>query len=231
MEKKEIGLILSMLVMIVSCCEGVNDYDYLQVVIQWQPATCTDWKKPYPYCFQDPDNRFSIHGMWPSLYSGAQTHCFGSPFDVNQISILQPGISEIWPNVVTGKNQWLWGHEWDKHGTCTESILFDQEEYFSFTMDKYIENNLSFILGKSQITPNGQLYSRAQIYAAISAKTGKTPAVRCNYNYWSGVEQLHEITLCYNWNATAFEDCPLNANKCDNTFMWYPWSTTKALSV
>lgn len=149
-----------------------------------------------------------------------------------QISILQPGISEIWPNIATGDNLWLWRHEWDVHGTCTEAFLFDQTRYFSFAMDTYIENNLLFILGNSQITPNGRLYSRDQVYTAIKAKTGKKPAVRCNYNYRDGsVQQLHEITLCYNWNATAFVDCPLNANKCDNNFVWYPWFTTKALSI
>nr|AEM42996.1 S-RNase [Siraitia grosvenorii] len=229
MAKREIVLVLSMLVLIASC-EGLNEFDYLQVVMQWQPATCSASNKPYPICYQNPDNRYSIHGVWPSLYSGAATQCSGSPFNANAISILQPGISEIWPNIINGNNLWLWGHEWDKHGTCTEEILFDQDRYFSFAMDTYIDYNLLVLLGNSQITPNGQIYSRDQVYAAIRAKTGKTPAVRCNYNRWTGEQQMHEVSLCYNHDASAVVDCPLNANKCDNYFVWYSWSTQKAVS-
>ncbi|XP_022149793.1 ribonuclease MC-like [Momordica charantia] len=226
-QREIIVLVLSMLVL-VAICEGLNEFDYLQVVIQWQPATCSDYNKPA--CFQAPGNRFSIHGVWPSLYDGYPTQCSGSPFDRNQISGLQPGISEIWPNVATGDNFWLWQHEWDKHGTCSESTFYDQQEYFGFGMDAYIHNNLQVILSNNQITPNGRTYTRDQVYAAIRAKTGKTPAVRCNYNSRTGASQLHEISLCFKKDASVFEDCPLNANKCGASFVWNSWNTVKAIS-
>lgn len=66
------------------------------------------------------------------------------------------------------------------------------------------QNNLLLILGNSQIIPNRQPYSRTQIYGAVSARTGKTPAVRCNCNYWTGIQQFQETGLCFNLNATAF---------------------------
>ncbi|XP_023529257.1 ribonuclease S-7-like [Cucurbita pepo subsp. pepo] len=110
MTKSETMLVFTILMLIVNC-DGANEYDYLQVVIQWQPTTCSDRNKPEWY--QDPSNRFSIHGVWPSLYNGRPIQCVGSPFDVKLVNIVQPGLGEMWPNVATGDNIWLWRHEWD----------------------------------------------------------------------------------------------------------------------
>ena len=85
MTKSETMLVFTILMLIVNC-DGANEYDYLQVVIQWQPTTCSDRNKPEWY--QDPSNRFSIHGVWPSLYNGRPIQCVGSPFDVKLVSIL-----------------------------------------------------------------------------------------------------------------------------------------------
>lgn len=130
----------------------------------------------------------------------------------------------MWGNVITGDNQWLWKHEWDKHGTCIEHILLDQSGYFEYAMNTLYYFNPEVILKNSGIWPTQEgYYTVDQIYSAIKAVTGKLPALRCNYNRWTSYQQLHEISYCMTSEGSTFEDCPSNANKCNgDSIMWYP---------
>lgn len=49
-----------------------------------------------------------------------------------QISDLTSRMQKDWPSLACPSSDSLsfWGHEWSKHGTCSESIL-DQHDYFA----------------------------------------------------------------------------------------------------
>ncbi|XP_038904516.1 ribonuclease MC-like [Benincasa hispida] len=233
-------------------CEGVNEYDFLRVVFQWQPATCGVATKPYPYCYQTPQNRFGLD------YTMAKPNVQASSSQVNllfypkahfvqtskqltrarahitlvlfkgrenyKVKVLEPRLNEMWGNVITGDNQWLWKPEWDKHGTCIEDILFDQSGYFEYTMNTLYYFNPEEILKNGGIWPTQEgYYTLDEIKSVIKARTGKLPAVGCNYNHWTSYQQLHEISYCVTKEGQTFVDCPSNANKCNgHSAMWYP---------
>lgn len=76
MGKKASVLVMSLLVLI--GLSKQDAFDYVQVVYEWQPAICNLGKS----CKIAPENRFGIHGVWPSGYSKGQIGpCSGPSFD------------------------------------------------------------------------------------------------------------------------------------------------------
>ncbi|KAI8548807.1 hypothetical protein RHMOL_Rhmol07G0303300 [Rhododendron molle] len=61
--------------------------------------------------------------------------CLARGFDffyfVQQVSDLISSLQTSWPTLAcpSGNGVSFWSHEWDKHGTCSES-MFDQHGYF-----------------------------------------------------------------------------------------------------
>lgn len=60
-----------------------------------------------------------------------------------QISDLTSRMQSEWPTLACPSSNGLtfWGHEWDKHGTCSESVL-NQHSYFATTLGLKNEINL-----------------------------------------------------------------------------------------
>ncbi|XP_022159354.1 ribonuclease MC-like [Momordica charantia] len=217
MEKKGIVLVFSTLVVIASC-----DYNYYQVTLQWQPATCSDANLQTP-CVNTPQDRFSIHGVWPTLSSGSYPQCPGTPaYDGSKISTIRNRLNADWPSVIYGTNPTLWSHEWTTHGTCSYPSL-SQLDYFTFGLDTYAKYDIYSALDKEDIYPSEDVYSKSSINNAIRKITQKLPGLRCNTNDYSRERQLHEIILCFAKSNRAIIDCPSNVVTCGNYVYWYPW--------
>ncbi|KAG5521578.1 hypothetical protein RHGRI_033960 [Rhododendron griersonianum] len=73
--------------------------------------------------------------------------CLSQSFDffyfVQQISDLLSRLEKDWPTLAcpSGDGIKFWGHEWSKHGTCSESLL-DQYSYFQKALDLKAKANL-----------------------------------------------------------------------------------------
>ncbi|XP_022158939.1 ribonuclease MC-like [Momordica charantia] len=228
MGKREILLVLSMFLAI-SSSEGVNEFDYYQVVLQWQPATCSSATLK-TVCVQPPEDRYSVHGVWPSLSSGYLPTCSGTPpYDARMILTIQARLDQDWPNVITGQNPQFWSYEWTKHGTCSSAYL-NQFHYFNFGLWVYTNYDLQSILYQYGIYPNGQQYTKTVVQNAIYSATGKWPALRCNNNYRTGNMQLHEISLCFSKNGQILIDCPFNVVTCNEYFVWNSWSYSASVA-
>ncbi|XP_022159333.1 ribonuclease MC-like [Momordica charantia] len=218
MAKREIIFVLVLLLFIASSEQA--SFDYYQVVFQWQPATCNDITLP-TRCVQNPDNRFSIHGVWPSKTSGSRVGpCNGTAFDPATIVSIRAGLNQNWPDVIRRKNQVFWSDEWRKHGTCSEDLL-NQLQYFTFGLNIYHDEGKDIVekLGKKKIIPNGKKYKKADVEKAISSVIGKRLGFRCNIDQ-SNYHQLHEISFCYAKDASTLQDCPSNATNCPTKFKW-----------
>lgn len=157
-----------------------------------------------------------------------------------------------WPTLAcpSSDGSEFWSHEWEKHGTCSESIL-DQHSYFETSLQLKKQTNLLQILedagdyqhspqwlihGKSAlclllshqpylaagIHPDGGFYSIKSIRSAIGDGIGYTPGIECNVDE-SGNSQLYQVYLCVDTSAANLIDCPVYPrSKCSSSSIEFP---------
>ncbi|KAK9707236.1 hypothetical protein RND81_07G182300 [Saponaria officinalis] len=188
-----------------------QDFDFFYFVQQWPGAYC-DTKKSccYPTTGK-PEADFGIHGLWPNYNDGSYpSNCDpDSPFDPSLVSDLLSQMKVKWPTLSCPSNDGIkfWTHEWDKHGTCSESVL-DQHSYFQAALDLQSQLNLLHALTTAGINPDDRKYSFGDIKDAITNSTGFTPAIKCNKDT-ARSSQLYEIYFCVDTSGTNLIECPL----------------------
>ncbi|KAF5206393.1 Ribonuclease [Thalictrum thalictroides] len=188
-----------------------QDFDFFYFVLQWPGAYC-DTKRSccYPTTGK-PESDFGIHGLWPNNNDGSYpSNCdSSSPFDGSEISDLKSKMQTEWPTLAcpSGNGMSFWAHEWDKHGTCSESVL-DQHGYFETALNLKQQVDLLGALNNAGIQPNGGFYSLNSISQAISKATGFTPGIECNVDE-NGNSQLYQVYLCVDNSASNLIKCPL----------------------
>lgn len=137
-----------------------------------------------------------------------------------------------WPTLScpTGNGLKFWGHEWKKHGTCSESVL-DQHDYFATTLDLKSQVNLLRTLANAEIYPDGKFYSLESIKRAIEQGTGYTPSIGCNVNLWNNT-QLHEVYMCVDTTGSILIDCPIfPREKCEPKIQFPSFSNVETPSL
>ncbi|MED6196491.1 Ribonuclease pancreatic beta-type [Stylosanthes scabra] len=210
------GSILIKLVVLLQCCLTLQlcasqDFDFFYFVQQWPGSYCdTQQSCCYPTTGK-PDPDFGIHGLWPNNNDGSYpSNCDSSnPFQQSQVSDLISTMQKEWPTLAcpSGNGIQFWSHEWDKHGTCSESTL-NQHDYFAAALNLKQKADLLQALTSAGINPDGGSYSLSSIKSAISGSIGSTPFIECNSDS-SGNSQLYQVYLCVDTNASGFIDCPV----------------------
>ncbi|KAL1327745.1 hypothetical protein HN51_037750 [Arachis hypogaea] len=208
-----------------------QDFDFFYFVQQWPGSSC-DTKQGC--CFPQtgkPASNFTVHGLWPNFNNGSfPSNCKSveNSFDESKMSDIVPRAETSWAafscpskkktNSTNSDNMKLWKHEWDKHGTCSHSVLH-QHAYFDFTLNLKDHIDLLQILLNNGIKPDGKNYSVEKIRQVIKEATGFEAGIRCNTDA-SGNSQLNEIVLCVDKSAASrsFIECPIlpDANCPDN---------------
>jgi len=188
-----------------------QDFDFFYFVQQWPGSYC-DTKQSccYPKTGK-PASDFGIHGLWPNYNDGSYpSNCDpDSPFDQSKVSDLISNMQQDWPSLAcpSSNGYTFWGHEWDKHGTCSESVL-NQHSYFSLAINLKDQVNLLQALTSAGIRPNGQFYSVQSIKNAIKGSIGYTPFIECNVDT-SGNSQLYQVYLCVDTSGSNLIECPV----------------------
>ncbi|XP_062150057.1 ribonuclease 1-like [Alnus glutinosa] len=196
-----------------------QDFDFFYFVQQW-PASYCDTQKSccYPTTGK-PAPDFGIHGLWPNYKDGSYpSNCDpDSPFNQSEISDLRSSMQKSWPSLACPSSNSIgfWTHEWEKHGTCSESVL-DQHGYFEAALNLKKKANLLQALRNAGIQPDGKLYSLESIKGAIEEAIGYTPWIECNVDV-SGNSQLYQIYLCVDTSGSDIIECPVfPKGKCDS---------------
>ncbi|RZC52652.1 hypothetical protein C5167_021078 [Papaver somniferum] len=188
-----------------------QDFDFFYFVQQWPGSYC-DTKQSccYPTTGK-PVADFGIHGLWPNYNDGSYpSNCDNSnQFDPSSISSIKRQMQSEWPTLAcpSGDGNKFWGHEWNKHGTCSEDVL-DQPGYFQAALKLKQQTNLLNVLQNAGINPDGKFYSLTSITKAIRDSTGFTPGLECNVDE-SGNTQLYQIYICVDTSGTNLIECPL----------------------
>ncbi|XP_031276210.1 extracellular ribonuclease LE-like [Pistacia vera] len=188
-----------------------QSFDFFYFVQQWPGSYCdTSQSCCYPTSGK-PAPDFSIHGLWPNNNDGSYpSNCDpNDPFDKSKISDLTGSMEKSWPSLACPSSNGLsfWSHEWNKHGTCSESVL-NQHGYFQAALNLKNQVNLLQTLKTAGIQPNGESYSLESIKGAVTKGSGYTPWVECNADE-SGNSQLYQIYLCVDTSAANFAECPV----------------------
>ncbi|XP_059447879.1 extracellular ribonuclease LE-like [Corylus avellana] len=196
-----------------------QDFDFFYFVQQW-PASYCDTQKSccYPTTGK-PAPDFGIHGLWPNYKDGSYpSNCDpDSPFNQSEISDLTSTMQKNWPSLACPSSNSIafWTHEWEKHGTCSESVL-DQHGYFEAALNLKNKANLLQALQTAGIQPDGKVYSLESIKGAIKEAIGYTPWIECNVDD-SGNRQLYQIYLCVDTSGSDIIECPVFPNgKCSS---------------
>ncbi|XP_048446115.1 ribonuclease S-6-like [Pyrus x bretschneideri] len=201
-----VTIVFSLIVLILS--SSTVGFDYFQFTQQYQPAACNS--RPTP-CKDPPDKLFTVHGLWPSNWSGHDPeYCKKTALDSKKIGNRRAKLDIIWPNVFDRTdNVGFWGRQWEKHGICGSPTIQDDMNYLETVIKMYItdKQNVSEILSKAKMEPEGIKRKRWDIVMAIRNGTkGKRPKLKCQKN--NRMTELVEVTLCSDKNITQLINCP-----------------------
>ena len=124
-----------------------------------------------------------------------------------------------WPSY-DGPNADFWKHEYEKHGTCAESIpqLSTQLGFFKTTLSLVQQYNFIPLLAAGGITPSDyNSVSTKDASAAIKSAFGGTPSFSCDD---SG--NVEAVALCFDKSLNP-TDCTGMEGSCGSSFN-YPQS-------
>ncbi|KAJ3160632.1 ribonuclease T2-like [Geranomyces michiganensis] len=161
-----------------------------------------------------PKKQFTLHGLWADRCDGSyETSPFGcdrarnndnakSTVDHLAPKSLREEMEKVWMGA-DGDYNWMWSHEWNKHGTCVSTLKpecfvkpspgQDELAYFRAALNLRPRFNLYKIFAAHGIVPSTtHAYNRTQFQAALKAETGFEGAIQCAKNA-NGTSFLSEV--------------------------------------
>ncbi|GAB2248367.1 hypothetical protein Droror1_Dr00008249 [Drosera rotundifolia] len=195
-------------------CQSAG-FDFFYFVQQWPGSYCDTSQGCCNPTSGKPPSDFGIHGLWPNYNSGGYpSNCDSSnPFDPSQIQDLLSQLQTEWPSLTCPSSDGtsFWTHEWNKHGTCSESVL-TEHAYFAAALNLKSQAKTLVSLTAAGITPNGSFYNLSDVLAAIKQGTGYDAYVQCNTDD-NGNSQLYQIYICVDTTGQNFIECPVAPNQ------------------
>ena len=80
------------------------------------------------------NSSYTIHGLWINYNTGGYPQfCHNTPFDKDVLLPIESELEKVWLSCYGKKDEFLWKHEFKKHGTCFPKVLTEWE-YFSKTL-------------------------------------------------------------------------------------------------
>eukprot|EP00750_Incisomonas_marina_P000930 INCI10735.1.p1 GENE.INCI10735.1~~INCI10735.1.p1 ORF type:complete len:303 (-),score=37.80 INCI10735.1:131-1039(-) len=202
------------------CTPGDNSFDNLLLVEQW-PGTLE---------FNAPG--FTMHGFWPSR-TGANVdnypcQCTSQTFDLSEVQPIIGQLNQFWPSD-QGGNADFWKHEFEKHGTCAESIpqLETELKFFQGTLAVRSALDTEGTLAKASINPS---FSATYSMSALNAALPTVTILKCNASNF-----LQEVATCFDKSLKAI-DCENDAyggSNCEDGVHYIPatgWAPSSAPS-
>lgn len=190
-------------------------FDYFTFSLQWPVTFC---RLNIARCsLSSVPDIWTIHGLWPSNFTGANPRKCSDMFDVSQIpKDVITNMNQIWPNLIkNATNEQLWSTQWKVHGSCAQSVPGVQniKEYFTKATKLANLYNIKEILEISQIT-EGNNYTIASIQKAMIHGTNRISSVivskaPCALNW------LFEIRICFD-KQFGIINCPNVTNSTLN---------------
>ncbi|CAB0006227.1 unnamed protein product [Nesidiocoris tenuis] len=190
-----------------------NSWDVYIFTQNWPASVCLSWeeKQKGNACFGAANKTsWTVHGIWPTkLGTIGPSFCNMSlPFYPEGIYSIKDELNEVWsPIEKHRKSNVFWKHEWEKHGTCADSMPMYPFEYSYFNQGiKWSRQyNLTTVLSNAGINP-GKIYNVSTVWSAVKDAYGKNPHIVCFTDTASKSSYIMEIRICF---SKTFElvDC------------------------
>ncbi|XP_062081460.1 ribonuclease 2-like [Humulus lupulus] len=190
-----------------------REFDYFALALQWPATYC---RRSRHCCTSNACCRgsnapaeFTIHGLWPDYNDGSwPSCCTNKRFNEKEISTLLGDLEKYWPSLSCGSPSTchggkgsFWGHEWEKHGTCSAPVTGDEYNYFSTVLNIYFKYNVSRVLSEEGYVPSdSEKYPIGGIISAIQNAFHTTPLIVCKNG------AIEELRLCFYKNFEP-RDC------------------------
>lgn len=193
-----------------------DDWDVLVFTQQWPITSCYQWRemdKSRVCLLPKQEELWTIHGIWPTkIGEFGPFFCEkNATFNPEEIEDLHVPLNLYWPDIYneTDSNSvnWLWEHEWLKHGTCARTLpaLNNEHKYFMQAIKWSETYHISNIFDNASIYPNSNNTVYA-LYKVLHQSLGINPSIHCFNDIHHNVILLEEIRLCFNKNL-ALVDC------------------------
>ncbi|CAA2985824.1 ribonuclease 2 [Olea europaea var. sylvestris] len=196
-----------------------REFDYFKLSLQWPGTVCRHTK----HCCSsngccrgsNAPVEFTIHGLWPDYNDGTwPSCCSGHRFNVKEIWTLLDALNKYWPSFSCssvsdchGRKGLFWGHEWEKHGTCSSSVTYDEYNYFLTTLNLYFKYNVTEVLREEgYVASNTEKYPVGGIISAIQNAFHATPEIQCKG------DAVEELRLCF-YKDFEPRDCADDSNR------------------
>lgn len=185
---------------------------------RWAPGACADWLSlnETASCYEVPTTYWTIHGLWPSSTTGNHpAFCNDTPLNVTELVPITNQLVKQWPTTRNYTNNFhddcvfFWEHEWDKHGTCALSTVF---EYFNASLELNVRYDVFRTLERAGIVPEATRgYNYNDIFDVLLESFGKTPEIACTAG-----NLIHEVRICLDKESSLI-DCSNRQTNCDIT--------------
>jgi len=223
--------------------QPAQNFDYFTYAEQWPAAFCAvaNYNRPGTCAYNNTiTTGWTIHGLWPDVYQGnfpSDCHVGDFTFDPTKVTSLYGQLEGQWPNLIVGEPLWdFWKHEWEKHGTCAESVpMFAGElNYFSQAlMINKAQNTAGKLAAAGFVPSNTTMYTLTQLKTALKTFIPFNVETECVYNQNTDTNYLAGIRVCID-KTKKYMDCPSqqvqsvrnlpNPQQCrdENTFLYLP---------
>ena len=198
-----------------------ESYDIYVFAVQWGSTLCiTKGTSCYEKLKQIPTHSMSIHGLWPSLSTGATLPDCNSG---DQIDIIDNGspvflqMRQYWPSL-TGTNKEFWEHEYNKHGYCYNlRHLIDEdayEFYFKRVLDLFLDLKInSLIIDLAGDAEDGEYVLPDEFTELMDKKFGaNTYSLRCTkiggYYYLQEIRFRLDLNFKLTTKGKSQASCP-----------------------
>lgn len=161
-----------------------NCFDYFTLAIIWSPGYAFKQSRQGQSPRKNTPIQWSIHGLWPSMYSRTasipsrcnRTDVFFSLHQMNNIRGLREKLDNTWYSILSPgfTNTKLWEHEFIKHGNCcTRSrAIRNCGGYFTKTYELFKNMDIATTLSNARYRP-GTVDSLRTVIKIIEKKHKK----------------------------------------------------------
>lgn len=172
-------------------------FDFFTFSLQWPVTFCRVNKARCK--MSSMPNFWTIHGLWPSNFTGANPRKCSDFFDVSHIpKDVITEMNEKWPNLIKNEpNEKFWSTQWKVHGSCAKSVQGVQNisQYFTKAVKLAEMYNIKEILRSRNVT-EGKNYTISSIQDAMKRNTTRLSIItwsksKCARNW------LFEIRICF----------------------------------
>jgi ribonuclease T2 len=143
-----------------------NSFDFFVLSITYPTTYCLNHLDCNGEKLNYINKNFNIHGLWANNYDGSYpSYCSSIPFDSKYIEENKDTFKKYWGTFNNNLEYDFYKHEWEKHGTCSNSSkIYDNESYFSNIITLIKDYDILECLNRKNIYPsNMRTYTNNEI--------------------------------------------------------------------